>query len=185
MIFLILFSPLLPLSSLYIQVLERYLLDFLAKKESYETVKVFLEHHKEPKTLSDAKEAVKQHVQLKDKLNRAELDHLCESMAHVLGKLRPATANPDFQASFQFLEELEVSLRNNLSRLEQLWEIKGSKLDHGLQQKVFEHDSEHMMEWMNQQCTLLSRQLTDIGSDSKSACTARICVEEFRNSTQV
>ena len=102
-----------------------------------------------------------------------------------MGKLRPGTNNPDFQASFQFLEELGVSLRNTLSVLEGLWETKGTKLDHGLQFKLFEHDSQRLIEWMSQQCRLLSRQLTDIGADSKTASTAKKSVDEFKNSIQV
>ena len=102
-----------------------------------------------------------------------------------MGKLRPGTSNPDFQASFQFLEELGVSLRNSLSILEGLWESKGTKLDHGLQHKLFEHDSEQLIDWMDQQCRLLSRQLTDIGADSKTASVAMKSVDEYKNSIQV
>ena len=157
----------------------------LSKKDNYTSLQDLLEHHGVPESLSDAKVAVREHVQLRERLDRSGLDHLCETMGHTIGKIRPNTSNPDFQATIEVLEELSISLKSSLTHLEKLWEAKGGKLDHALQLGVFLNDTEQQLKWVQDQCKLLSWQLTDIGMDSNGALLARKHTDEFSATLQV
>ena len=63
--------------------------------EDFEQIREQLEEMEDPRTLNDARDSVRRHVETKQQLEKADLDIACEAVSHTVSKLLPCE-NPDF-----------------------------------------------------------------------------------------
>ena len=77
------------------QSLEKHILSLQGRMEDFDHIQEQLERKEDPLTLEDARDAVRRHVEMKQQLDKADLDIACEAVSHTVGKLLPCT-NPDF-----------------------------------------------------------------------------------------
>lgn len=84
------------------QILEKHLLDLLGRLDDFELLREQLEVNENPENLNEARDAVRRHVEAKQRLDKSDLDSVCEAINNTIVKLFPCT-NGDFLGWLNFV----------------------------------------------------------------------------------
>lgn len=81
-----------------LQNLEKHLIEVEGRLEEFEGLRDQLGQLEHLENLNEARDAVRRHVEAKQRLDKGDLDTLCESVSHTIVKMQPCH-NADFQGT--------------------------------------------------------------------------------------
>ena len=82
-----------------VQSLEKHQLELEGRLEEFEVLREQLGQLEHLDNLNEARDAVRRHVEAKQRLDKGELDTISEKVSHVIARMQPCH-NPDFQGSY-------------------------------------------------------------------------------------
>lgn len=132
------------------QQVEPFICDVVSvSKRLAQAIAPFMEE-KLPDTLQEAEESLKfHHLQRRKTLETLHVDELASEGERIRKKMNSPSQghfheNPDFNATLETIDVLMNSVESVRTRLENLWEIRHSKLEVNLKQKKFHNEAQQV-----------------------------------------
>ena len=79
--------------------MERHTISLEQRLEEFEALREQFGNLERLDNLNEARDAVRRHVEAKQRLDKTDLDIICETVGHTIAKLQPCD-NADFQGTY-------------------------------------------------------------------------------------